>query len=235
MTDRTAFPRTSQVTVLAGALAVAELLSSALGLELSGLGFQGVISPCATDAVNRLGPSVGEILLVDVSCAAGRQALPRLAAEQSDARLGLLFVDSDFRACQVAIRSGVVGLFSRHATVPEIAHGVMRICAGSRFCSEDLIDGLLGGMSASGNLFRLSGNTTRQLTRRDVQVSELVAAGMTNREIADELVLQPQTVKNYVHRLFQKFGVRNRVAFAAAWRSSQAITRTQQSRDLSSD
>jgi DNA-binding NarL/FixJ family response regulator len=50
------------------------------------------------------------------------------------------------------------------------------------------------------------------LTEREIEVIDRVAAGRTNREIADELVLSVRTVDRHVARIFEKLGVKSRVA-----------------------
>lgn len=52
------------------------------------------------------------------------------------------------------------------------------------------------------------------LTKRDHDLLKLVMEGLTNREIAARMLLQEQTVKNYVSVLCQKLHVRNRVQLA---------------------
>jgi DNA-binding NarL/FixJ family response regulator len=54
------------------------------------------------------------------------------------------------------------------------------------------------------------------LTTREVEVLRLVAAGMTNRAIADELVISDRTVGRHVSNIFDKLGVSSRAA-ATAW------------------
>jgi DNA-binding CsgD family transcriptional regulator len=53
------------------------------------------------------------------------------------------------------------------------------------------------------------------LTRREVEVLALLAAGRTNREIAEALVLSPRTVENHVDHIYQKTGSHSRVLAAA--------------------
>jgi DNA-binding NarL/FixJ family response regulator len=48
------------------------------------------------------------------------------------------------------------------------------------------------------------------LTRREVDVLRLIAAGKTNREIADELTISVYTVERHVHNAYTKLAVRNR-------------------------
>jgi len=48
------------------------------------------------------------------------------------------------------------------------------------------------------------------LTPREREVLELIARGLTNREIAEQLVIAPKTVRNHVSRIYGKLGVNNR-------------------------
>ena len=51
---------------------------------------------------------------------------------------------------------------------------------------------------------------TEPLTAREIQVLELVCEGLTNREIAEHLVLSPKTVENHVNHILSKLAVANR-------------------------
>jgi DNA-binding NarL/FixJ family response regulator len=59
------------------------------------------------------------------------------------------------------------------------------------------------------------------LTPREREVAALLAAGRTNREIAAALVIAIGTVKDHVHRVLAKTGLRSRAAIAAAWHSDR--------------
>jgi DNA-binding NarL/FixJ family response regulator len=56
------------------------------------------------------------------------------------------------------------------------------------------------------------------LTRRELQVALLAAAGLTNREIAERLATSPRTVGNQLQRVFEKLGVRRRTTLGVALR-----------------
>jgi DNA-binding NarL/FixJ family response regulator len=49
------------------------------------------------------------------------------------------------------------------------------------------------------------------LTRREQQLIPLIGRGMTNKEIATQLSLSEQTVKNHVHRILRKVGAEDRL------------------------
>jgi DNA-binding NarL/FixJ family response regulator len=55
------------------------------------------------------------------------------------------------------------------------------------------------------------------LTRREGEVADLVASGLSNKQIARRLSLSVSTVKDHVHRILAKAGLTNRAAVAAAW------------------
>ncbi len=55
------------------------------------------------------------------------------------------------------------------------------------------------------------------LSRREIEVMDRVARGMTNADIANSLILSEKTIKNYVSRIYTKLGVRNRAEAVAVW------------------
>lgn len=70
---------------------------------------------------------------------------------------------------------------------------------------RDLLDGGIGRATAD----------RHRLTNRELEVLRLVARGLTNRDIADELVVAVRTVDSHVSNLFTKLGVTNRAAATA--------------------
>ena len=50
-----------------------------------------------------------------------------------------------------------------------------------------------------------------QISKREKEIIELICKGMTNQQISDSLFISLQTVKDHVHRIFIKTGVKNRV------------------------
>jgi non-specific serine/threonine protein kinase len=56
---------------------------------------------------------------------------------------------------------------------------------------------------------------TTTLTRREREVAELVAEGLSNKEIADRLVISPRTAEGHVERILTKLGFTSRTQIAA--------------------
>jgi DNA-binding CsgD family transcriptional regulator len=72
--------------------------------------------------------------------------------------------------------------------------------------------------AASGLSPRRGGHAPATLTKAEIAVAELVAAGHTNREVANRLIVSPRTVETHLARVFMKLGVRSRTELANAWR-----------------
>jgi LuxR family maltose regulon positive regulatory protein len=62
------------------------------------------------------------------------------------------------------------------------------------------------------------------LTAREQEILELVAAGLTNQEIAEKLVISPETVKKHTGTIYGKLGVSNRTGAAARARELDLLT-----------
>jgi LuxR family maltose regulon positive regulatory protein len=84
--------------------------------------------------------------------------------------------------------------------------------AQSRAVMPDYVSTLL---QAAGASFAADRRLPEPLSLREREVLTLMAAGLTNREIADELVISPQTVKKHADNIYGKLGARGRTEAAA--------------------
>jgi non-specific serine/threonine protein kinase len=68
-------------------------------------------------------------------------------------------------------------------------------------------------------------NPTQALTRREREVADLLAQGLTNRQLADRLVIAERTAENHVQHILVKLGLSNRSQLAvwAATRDERAV------------
>jgi DNA-binding NarL/FixJ family response regulator len=127
----------------------------------------------------------------------------------------ILILDSNRPAMVVeAFRAGASGIFSRDQSselLGKCIHAVHRGQVWAR--SQELryvIEALGSPLAAKSICVRGSG----LLTKREEGVVQLVAEGMTNRDISQQLHLSEHTVRNYLFRIFNKVGTSNRLELA---------------------
>jgi DNA-binding NarL/FixJ family response regulator len=108
-----------------------------------------------------------------------------------------------------AIRSGASGFLVKDTEPVELVRGVRAVAGGDALLSPSVTRRLIGEFAARARPTRPAG-TLDPLTDREREVMALVAAGLSNEEIADRLVVSPATAKTHVSRAMVKLGARDR-------------------------
>lgn len=132
------------------------------------------------------------------------------ALRSSDESLGIValssFSDSD--RIREAIEAGANGYLIKSVDADSLARAVRSAAAGQSAFSPEVTSALAAKPAASSRALA-------SLTSRESQISELVAEGRTNAEIAHELNLSIFTVKNHVSNILMKLSVQSRTEAAA--------------------
>jgi len=156
----------------------------------------------AEDRARRYQPNVALVDLF-VGDESGTDIARRVRAAHPSTRV--LLISGAGRISATAARAaGAAGFVTKDRSAAEIVEAIRRIGAG-----EDVFDA--PPVPAGGGAAASSGRPAHQrLTGREQEVLQLVAAGLTNAEIAAELRLSPNTVKEHASSMFRKLGARNR-------------------------
>jgi DNA-binding NarL/FixJ family response regulator len=109
-----------------------------------------------------------------------------------------------------AIRSGASGFLVKHTQPAELVRAVREIARGEALLSPSVTRRLIAEFAARPQRPDVVPPTMSVLTEREREVVGLVAQGMTNDEIAEELVLSPATARTHVSRAMVKLGARDR-------------------------
>jgi len=124
----------------------------------------------------------------------------------------VILLDSAERAPVVgAFRSGARGVFSRSAPLKMLTRCVHRVHEGQFWVSGLEVGYLLETLAQAPATRLVDSQGTMLLSEREQDVIRWLVAGLTNRAIARELKISPNTVKNYLFRIFNKLGVSSRV------------------------
>lgn len=160
------------------------------------------------EVLNRLEELAPHLLLLDLEMPEmdGVETLRRLQQMGQSVR-AIVFTafDTDDRIVQ-AVRAGAKGYLLKGAPREELFNAVRVVHAGGS---------LLQPVIASKLMHRLNQPEPDPLTDRELEVLALVAQGMSNRQIADELVITERTVKFHVSAIMAKLDAANRTEAVA--------------------
>jgi DNA-binding NarL/FixJ family response regulator len=118
------------------------------------------------------------------------------------------------------IQAGVVGYVLKDASAVEVARTIRAVAAGEAVCPAALSLALFQWvMLHKPALPSLHVKTVLGLSRREQQLAGLIQQGLTNKEVASQLNLSEQTVKNHVHRMLRKVGGADRLSIVEACRN----------------
>jgi DNA-binding NarL/FixJ family response regulator len=135
----------------------------------------------------------------------GVGAITRLAAERPLVRvLVLTTYDTDADVVR-AIEAGATGYLLKDAPREELFRAIRAAARGETVLAPTVATRLVSQLRAPAG-----GRTT--LSRREIEVLELVARGATNRQVAAELFISEATVKTHLLHAFEKLGVGDRTA-----------------------
>ncbi len=110
-----------------------------------------------------------------------------------------------------ALRAGAAGFLLKNASAAEVLAAIRAARAGHAALAPEVTARLVDQFRPRAAPHPFAG---ARLSARELQVVRLVARGLTNQQIADELVLSPETIRTYLKRLFAKLDVPDRTRLA---------------------
>lgn len=111
-----------------------------------------------------------------------------------------------------ALKVGAAGYLLKESGKPEIVSAIRRVLSGEALLNAALVAELLVRLEREGR--PPPGPVAHPLSERELDVLRLLAAGKTNREIAEELILSVSTVKTHVEHVLAKLEVADRTQAA---------------------
>jgi DNA-binding NarL/FixJ family response regulator len=169
-----------------------------------------------TEAVEKAAESLPDVVLMDIrmprsngieACRAMKEAAP-------SAKIVILTISDEEEDLFEAIRAGASGYLLKDIPLDEVADTVRAVYGGQSLINPSMAGKLLTEFAT---LARRDGEERAQelppprLTEREMQVLKLVARGMNNRDIAKELFISENTVKNHVRNILEKLQIHSRM------------------------
>ncbi|MEG8034762.1 response regulator transcription factor [Sphingomonas sp. LR61] len=173
----------------------------------------------AIAAVDRDAP---DVVLMDLRMPGtdGPTATARIVADHPQVAVLVLTTYADDESIVTALRAGARGYLTKDAGRTEIATAIRAVASGQSTFDATVGARLVaqlagGGATASAPAVPAPRDRFPDLTPREADVLEHIAAGRTNPQIAAELFLTVPTVKSYVNQVFAKLGVATRAEAVA--------------------
>ena len=183
------------------------IMESDADLEVVGESPDGL---AAVDAVARLGP---DLVLMDIRMPRldGIGATERITSEPSPPRVVILTTFGLDQYVYDALRAGASGFLLKDALPEEILAGVHAVARGDALLDPSVTPAVLARFADLPTPKADLATKLDELTPREREVMLLLARGLSNAEIAGQLVVSEGTVKTHVARVLMKLGLRDRI------------------------
>ncbi len=167
----------------------------------------------ADSALEKAKDALPDIVLLDLKLpgGGGLDVLQAMASECPYSKIVVLTAVEDENVLLQALKRGAKGYLVKGISSQELVRVVRAVSAGETYVSPSMAGRLLQEQVAGRHA---KGYDADYLTDRETSILELVAQGLTNREIADSLYLSEKTIKHYMTNILEKLHVRNRVEAA---------------------
>jgi DNA-binding NarL/FixJ family response regulator len=186
---------------------LAELLTADPAIEIVG---QASTGRQAIEAARRLTP---DVVLMDVRMPDldGIAATRELSGTAPSARVLILTTFEQDDYIFSALRAGASGFLLKRTRPEELIAAVHTIAAGDSLLSPSVTRRVIDRMAQQPTPDLADRARLDRLTPREHDVLELIARGLSNREIAAALVVEESTIRTHVKRILMKLNLRDRV------------------------
>jgi DNA-binding NarL/FixJ family response regulator len=186
------------------------VLGSEPDIELVGQASDGA------EAVEKAAESLPDVVLMDIRMprSSGIEACRAVKEAAPSAKIVILTISDEEEDLFEAIRAGASGYLLKDIPLDEVAGAVRAVHGGQSLINPSMAGKLLtefATLAKRDDEERAQELPAPRLTEREMQVLKLVARGMNNRDIAKELFISENTVKNHVRNILEKLQIHSRM------------------------
>jgi two-component system NarL family response regulator len=166
------------------------------------------------EAIARAEDLVPDVVLMDVRMPRvnGIEAARQIRELCPSTKILMLTVSDEEDDLYEAIKAGANGYLLKEISVEEVAEAIRAVVQGQSLISPSMASKLLNEFnSLAKKAEERQQYPAPALTSRELEVLKLVAKGMSNREIAEELFISENTVKNHVRNILEKLHLHSRM------------------------
>jgi DNA-binding NarL/FixJ family response regulator len=163
----------------------------------------------AVEKAEQLNP---DLILMDLNLpdGSGLDAVKTILSKKPETSVVILTILETDSMLVEAIRAGVKGYILKNLPIAKLLASLRGLRRGEAAISRTMTTQIMKEVQRTNGRIDLKANEFYNLTRRELDVLALIVDGHTNREIAQILSISENTVKNHVHNLLDKMGVKAR-------------------------
>jgi DNA-binding NarL/FixJ family response regulator len=168
------------------------------------------------EAVEKAAESLPDVVLMDIRMpkSSGIEACRAMKEAAPSSKIVMLTISDEEEDLFEAIRAGASGYLLKDIPLDEVADVVRAVHGGQSLINPSMARKLLtefATLAKRDDEERAQQVPAPKLTDREMQVLKLVARGMNNRDIAKELFISENTVKNHVRNILEKLQIHSRM------------------------
>jgi two-component system NarL family response regulator len=166
------------------------------------------------EAVQKAQETMPDVVLMDVRMPrrGGIEATAQIKEIIPSAKILMLTISDEEADLYDAIKAGANGYLLKEISIDEVANAIRQVLGGQSLISPSMASKLL---SEFATIMKKADEKQAvpqpRLTEREMQVLELVAKGRNNRDIAKELFISENTVKNHIRNILEKLHLHSRM------------------------
>lgn len=187
------------------AMSMQTILTAGGDVEVAGLGYDG------EDAVRLYREHKPDVLLTDIQMKkkSGLEAAAEIISEYPDAKIILLTTFLDDGYVKAALKTGAKGYILKQ-DFEGVLPAIRAVYSGQNVFGNEIVNRLPNLINGNDN----SDYKEKGITDKEYEIIELVAQGLSNKEIAAKLYLGDGTVRNYISTVLEKLQLRDRTQLA---------------------
>lgn len=151
-----------------------------------------------------------DVFLMDIQMPGGNgiEATRQIQAAQLDVKIIMLTMFEDDDSVFAALRAGARGYLLKGTTQKKLIRTIQAVANGEAVFGAPIADRIMKYFAV--NQPKSGATVLPELTPREREVLQLIAQGLKNPQIAEQLVISPKTVRNHISNIFSKLHVTDR-------------------------
>lgn len=149
-----------------------------------------------------------DVMLVDLSLkqGTGLELIEQVKAKNRGVKMLVASMHDESLYAERALRAGAMGYINKQETIDKLVDAVRQILRGQIYLSDRMTERVLHRVSDGE---KLDDDPIHRLSNRELEVFQLIGAGLTTKQIAEKLTLSPKTVETHREKIKTKLSLKN--------------------------